>query len=55
MALDTAKRNQIRQSFQQFLLNRVRKIRRLKIGDLNINPFLIRILSKEMGLSDARC
>lgn len=54
MALDTARREQVKQSFRRFLLNRANTIRRLKIEDLNINPFLIRILAKEMGLSDAR-
>jgi hypothetical protein len=49
MALDTAKRNQIKRIFVQFIRNRMRTIRRLKIEDLNINPFLIRILAKEMG------
>ncbi|MGA9351271.1 MAG: PmeII family type II restriction endonuclease [Anaerolineae bacterium] len=53
MPLDTARRNQIKQVFEQFLRNRARTIRRLKIEDLNINPFLIRILAKEMGLDDA--
>ena len=53
MALDEAKQDQIRQVFQKFLSNRARTIRRLKIADLNINPFLIQILAKEMGLSDA--
>ncbi|MCX7682030.1 MAG: PmeII family type II restriction endonuclease [Anaerolineae bacterium] len=54
MALDAAKREQVKQSFQQFLLNRANAIRKLQIEDLNINPFLIRILAKEMGFSDAR-
>jgi len=54
MALDAAIRTQIRQVFEQFVRNRARAIRRLKIEDLNINPFLIRILAKEMGLNDAK-
>ncbi len=54
MPLDTARRNQIKQVFEQFLRNRARTIRRLKIEDLNINPFLIRILTKEMGLNEAK-
>lgn len=53
MALDPAKRYQIKQIFEQFLRNRVRLIRRLRIEDLHINPFLIRILSKELRLNDA--
>jgi len=54
MALDAARRNQIQQVFEQFVRNRARTIRRLKIEDLSINPFLIRILAKEMGLHDAK-
>lgn len=54
MALDAARRTQIKQVFEQFVRNRARTIRRLKIEDLNINPFLIRILAKEMGLNDAK-
>jgi hypothetical protein len=53
MALKIAKRNQIKQVFEQFIRNRARTIRHLNIGDLNINPFLIRILAKEMSLNDA--
>lgn len=53
MALDITKRTQIKQIFEQFIRNRAQTIRRLKIEDLNINPFLIRILAKEMGLNDA--
>ncbi|MGQ9628482.1 MAG: PmeII family type II restriction endonuclease [Anaerolineae bacterium] len=54
MALSTAKRNQIKQVFQKFLSDRAHTIRRLKIEDLNINPFLIRILAKEMGFNDSK-
>ena len=54
MGFDTAKEEQIKQIFEQFLRNRTRTIRRLKIEDLNVNPFLIRILSREMGLNDAK-
>jgi len=54
MALDAARRNQIKQVFEQFVRNMARTIRRLKIEDLNINPFLIRILAKEMDLNDAK-
>lgn len=54
MALTSARRNQIKQVFQQFLSNRARTIRRLRIEDLDINPFLIRILAKEMGLNNVK-
>jgi len=53
MPLSPSKKNQIKQVFQGFLSNRARTIRHLKIDDLNINPFLIRILAKEMGIEDA--
>ncbi len=47
------KRRQIQQIFENFLRERARTIRRLRIEDLDINPFLIRLLSKELGLNDA--
>ncbi len=53
MALDEARRQQIEKIFQEFLQERARTIRRLTIKDLNINPFLIRLLAKEMNLNDA--
>ena len=54
MALDTTRRSQIKQIFEQFIRDRAQTIRRLRIKDLNINPFLIRLLAKEMGFKDAR-
>ncbi|MFQ5750982.1 MAG: PmeII family type II restriction endonuclease [bacterium] len=54
MAIDSTKQEQIKLIFYQFLRSRVRTIRRLKIKDLNINPFLIRILANEMGLNDSK-
>ncbi len=53
MALDNTRRNQIKAIFQQFLINRARTIRGLKISDLNVNPFLIRIFARELGLDNA--
>lgn len=53
MPLDVEKREQIEQIFRKFLLNRVKTVRRLKMGDLDINPFLIRILSNELGLNNS--
>ncbi|NWG10074.1 MAG: hypothetical protein HXX80_07230 [Nitrososphaerales archaeon] len=53
MAIDIQKRNQIEQIFKKFLLNRVKTVRNLKMGDLDVNPFLIRILSHELGLDNA--
>lgn len=53
MPLDALKRGKIEAIFRKFLRERARTIRRLKIEDLNINPFLIRLLAKEMGLNDA--
>ncbi len=54
MAISQAKRNKIKEIFEKFIKDRINTIRSLRIDDLNINPFLIRILSNEMGLSDAR-
>jgi len=53
MLLDVEKREQIEKIFREFLLNRVKTLRRLKMSDLDINPFLIRILSHELGLSNS--
>ena len=53
MTIDIEKRKQIEQIFRKFLLNRVKTVRRLKISDLDINPFLIRILSHELGLDNS--
>lgn len=54
MAIDIRKREQIAQIFRKFLLNRVKTVRRLKMTDLDINPFLIRILSHELGLDNSK-
>lgn len=53
MPIDVEKRNQIEQIFKKFLLNRVKTVRKLKMLDLDVNPFLIRILSYELGLGNA--
>ncbi|MDI6689563.1 MAG: PmeII family type II restriction endonuclease [Actinomycetota bacterium] len=53
MPLDIEKRRQIEQIFRKFLLNRIKTVRRLKMTDLDINPFLIRILSHELGLDNS--
>lgn len=53
MPLSAEKRNQIKQFFEQFIRDRAHRIRSLKIEDLNINPFLIRILAREMGFENA--
>lgn len=54
MALEQEKRNQIRQIFENVLQARGQTVRRLRIEDVDINPFLIRLLWKELGLRDAR-
>ncbi len=53
MPLDMEKRDQIEQIFRRFLLNRVKTIRRLRMADLDINPFLLRLLSNELGLDNS--
>jgi hypothetical protein len=52
--MESERREQIRRIFEGFLRERARAIRRLRIEDLDVNPFLIRLLSKELGLNDAR-
>lgn len=54
MPIDVEKHKQIEQIFRKFLLNRVKTVRRLKLSDLDINPFLIRILSHELGLDNSK-
>jgi hypothetical protein len=53
MPLDVEKRKQIEQIFKKFLVNRVKTVHRLKMTDLDVNPFLIRILSNELGLDNS--
>ncbi len=53
MALDASRRNQIKRLFEKFMRDRARTIRRLKIEDLNINPFLVRLLAKQMVIENA--
>jgi hypothetical protein len=53
MPLDVEKRKQIEQIFKKFLVNRVKTVRKLKMTDLDVNPFLIRILSNELGLDNS--
>ena len=53
MALDGQKRIQIRHIFEKFLHNRMQTISRLQVNDLNINPFLLRVLSRTMGYEDS--
>lgn len=48
MPIDDKKRKQIEEIFMKFLLNRVNTVRRLRMTDLDINPFLIRFLSREL-------
>lgn len=54
MALEQSKLNAVEEIFRQFLKDRAATIRKLEITDLNINPFLIRILAKQMDLRDAK-
>lgn len=53
MPIEIEKRKQIEGIFRKFLLNRVKTVRRLRMADLDINPFLIRILSHELGLDNS--
>ena len=53
MPIDTEKKEKIKQLFRNFLLNRIKTVHKLKIDNLDINPFLIRILSHEMDLRNS--
>lgn len=54
MALDKDTKAKVRQIFEDFLRRRINTIQRLRLRDFNINPFLFRLLSEQMGLNDAR-
>jgi hypothetical protein len=54
LALDEGTRKKVRRIFEEFLKRRIDIIQRLKLKDFNINPFLFRLLSEQLGLKDAR-
>jgi len=54
MTLESEKRREIQRIFERFLANRGKAIRRLKIDHLDINPFLLRVLAKELNLDNSR-
>jgi hypothetical protein len=54
MALDENTRAKVRQIFEDFLRRRINTVQRIRLKDFNINPFLFRLLSEQMGLNDAR-
>lgn len=52
--MNDEQRSKVRKVFEKFLRNRIATIRSLQLSDLNINPFLIRLLSKQQGLGSPR-
>ena len=54
MPLSSDKRDKVRRIFEDFLRARAKTIRRLKIQHLNVNPFLIRLLARELNLNDSK-
>ena len=54
MTLTKNQRDRIAAIFTKFLSDRVKTIRKLKIEDLNVNPFLVRLLANEMGFKDSK-
>lgn len=54
MALDEATKEKVRKIFTDFLRRRISAVQRLRLKDFNINPFLLRLLSEQMGLNSAR-
>lgn len=52
--MDAEQCRQIREVFTGFLERRAERIRKLRIADLNINPFLLRLLAKDLSLDDSR-
>ncbi len=54
MPLTPEQRTVIRSIFEDFLRQRIARVQELSITDLNINPFLIRLLAAQMGFQDTR-
>ncbi len=52
MTVEEEKKRRIEAIFRRFLKRRLEGIRRLHLQDLDINPFLLRILSEELHLHD---
>ncbi len=52
--MDPAQEQRIKDIFEGFLQRRIKRLRRLKLDDLDINPFLLRVISHEMGLDNAQ-
>jgi len=52
--MNDAQRQCIRQIFEDFLRQGLARIERLSLDDLNVNPFLLRLFSHELGLNNAR-
>ncbi len=50
MPLTDEQRQKIWEVFEDFLERRIAKVKKLRIEDLNINPFLIRLLAAQDGL-----
>ena len=53
MPMTLHQRHEIRQIFEGFLRRRIQAIRRLHLHDLDINPFVLRLYSQQLGLSDS--
>jgi len=49
--MDESQRQRIRQILVDFLCRRLSRIERLTLDDLDINPFLLRLLSHEWGMT----
>ncbi len=54
MPMHAARRRQIRSIFEKFLQRRIAAVSKLQLEDLDINPYLIRVLSHELGLNNSR-
>lgn len=49
--MDESQRQRIRQILVDFLCRRLSRIEQLTLDDLDINPFLLRLLSHEWGMT----
>ncbi|RLC67879.1 MAG: hypothetical protein DRI48_01130 [Chloroflexi bacterium] len=52
--MDPGQRQQVKTIFEDFLRRRLDRVEELNLDDLNLNPFLYRLLSHELGFRDAR-
>lgn len=54
MAVTEDQRNRIRAIFENFVRLQIKRLLKLRIDHLNLNPFLIRVLAYQLQLNEAK-